>query len=132
LTNYLLYFGIARKAFTTDDFEKLLNQARSRNKHLGITGKLLHCEDSFIQLLEGNQYAVDEIYKSICKDERLIAVKTITTGIATKRYYKDWSMAFAEVTLAEINEIEQCSHPNVGAYIKSSSAIKLLKLLSKS
>lgn len=128
---YLLYFGVARNEFSQQDFEELLVQARSRNELLDITGKLLHCEGTFIQLLEGTEEAVGAVYASITRDERLIAIKTITTGFSEERYYKDWSMDFSEVSLAEINKIENCSHKDVTTYIQSASAIKLLKLLAK-
>lgn len=129
--NYLLYLGIARNQFTDEDLNSLLEQARLRNEFLDITGKLLHCEGTFIQLLEGKKESVDEVYQSITIDDRLIAVKLITTGTTNDRYYKDWSMAFKNVSMQEINELEQCAHPDVAAYIKSASAVKLLKLLAK-
>lgn len=128
---YLLYFGIARKQFTDDDFNSLLEQARSRNDSLDITGKLLHCEGTFMQLLEGKKENVEEVYQSITKDDRLIAIKIITTGGTDERYYKDWSMAFKDVSIEEINELEHCTHTDVATYVKSASAIKLLKLLAR-
>lgn len=129
---YLLYFGVARKEFTTEDFDLLLAQARQRNESLEITGKLIHCEGTFIQILEGTEQAVDAVYASISRDERLVAIKLITTGTATHRNYADWSMAFKDISLKEINELEHCTHPNVAEYIESSSAVKLLKLIAKS
>lgn len=128
---YLLYFGVARREFTPEDFELLLNQARHRNESLAITGKLLHCEGTFIQLLEGPESAVDQVYHSISRDERLVAIKLITTGNASKRNFENWSMAFIEISLQEINELENCTHPNVAEYIENSSAVKLLKLIAK-
>lgn len=128
---YLLYFGIARKKFTLNDFKLLLEQARSRNEKLDITGKLLHCEDTFIQLLEGTKEAVELVYKSITNDERLIAIKVIATGHIKERYYADWDMAFSNITLAEINKLENCDHPNVKEYIESSSAVRLLKVIAR-
>ncbi|MEE1944167.1 BLUF domain-containing protein [Pedobacter sp. KR3-3] len=128
---YLLYFAVASKEFTEADFEELLEQARSRNAFLDITGKLLHCEGTFIQLLEGNKAAVKEVYESIVKDQRLIAIKTMATGHAEERYYSNWSMDFKEVSLAELNKLENCAHEDVAAYIKNASAVKLLKLLAK-
>ena len=128
---YLLYLGIARNQFTDEDFNSLLEQARSRNEFLAITGKLLHCEGTFIQLLEGKKESVDEVYQSITIDDRLIAVKLITSGTASNRHYNDWSMAFKDISMQEINELEHCTHPDVAAYIKSASAVKLLKLLAK-
>lgn len=128
---YLLYFGVASKEFTEPDFVELLEQARSRNAFLDITGKLLYCEGTFIQLLEGAEDVVKEVYASIVNDKRLIAIKTITTGHAEERYYDNWSMDFKEVSLAEINKLENCAHKDVAAYIKTASAVKLLKLLVK-
>lgn len=128
---YLLYLGIARNQFADEDFNSLLEQARLRNEFLDITGKLLHCEGTFIQLLEGKKESVEEVYQSITSDERLIAVKLIITGTANNRYYKDWSMAFKDISMQEINELEHCAHTDVATYVKSASAVKLLKLLAK-
>ncbi len=55
---------------------------------------LLHCEGTFIQLLEGKQVVVKELYETIRNDKRLIAIKLITEGAAEERYYNDWSLAF--------------------------------------
>ncbi|MFD0941386.1 BLUF domain-containing protein [Pedobacter boryungensis] len=129
---YLLYFGVAKNDFTEQDFDVLLEQARSRNHYLGITGKLLHCEGAFIQLLEGLEVAVKEVYDSIRIDERLVAIKKITEGHCEERYYADWTMEFKDVGIEEINKMENCSHPNVTEYVKTASAVKLLKLLAKS
>jgi len=128
---YLLYLGVARNEFNENDFNFLLEQSRSRNKILNVTGKLLHCEGTFLQLLEGKEEQVREVYDSIKIDDRLVAVKLITVGYAKERYYKNWTMAFKDVSLAEINELEKCSHLNVSSYVKNASAIKLLKLLAK-
>lgn len=128
---YLLYYGVEGVKFEQKDFEELLQQARERNKLLGITGKLIYCEGTFIQILEGNKNNVKDVYASIERDQRLIATKLVAEGTAEQRYFKDWSMDFEEVPLTTINELENCTHPNVTAYISNAPAIKLLKLLTK-
>jgi len=128
---YLLYYGVESFGFAQKDFEELLEQARKRNEFLGVTGKLIYCEGTFIQILEGNENNVKEIYASIERDQRLIATKLVAEGTTKQRYFKDWSMDFEEVSLAAINELENCTHPNVTAYINNAPAIKLLKLLTK-
>jgi len=127
---YLLYYGVESFKFEQKDFEELLNQARERNGQLGITGKLIYCEGTFIQVLEGDEHAIKEVYQSIEKDSRLIATKLVAEGLADKRYFKDWSMDFDEVSLDAINELESCNHPNVADYITNAPAVKLLKLLN--
>ena len=128
---YLLYLGVARREFSNENLQLLLEQSRVRNELLDVTGKLIHCEGTFIQLLEGTQQIVEAIYKSIKNDDRLVATKLITIGSSRERYYKNWSMAFKDISLKEINELENCSHLDVSDYIKNASSVKLLKLLAK-
>ena len=127
---YLLYYGIESFAFELKDFNELLAQARERNESLGITGKLIYCEGTFIQVLEGEEQHVNQVYLSIEKDSRLIATKIVAEGPIVKRYFKDWSMDFEQVSLETINELENCNHPNVTTYITNAPAVKLLKLLN--
>lgn len=107
-----------------------MNQATAWNATLDITGKLLYCEGTFIQLLEGHERAVRLVYQSIIKDSRLIAVKKVAEGVAEKRYFDTWSMGYARVSLNEINEFENCAYKNVTDYLNSAPTLKLLKLLA--
>ena len=127
---YLLYYGVESFTFEQKDFEELLAQARKRNEDLGITGKLIYCEGTFIQVLEGEEQHVKEVYQSIENDSRLIATKIVAEGPVGERYFKDWSMDFDQVSLVTINELENCNHPNVTTYITNAPAVKLLKLLN--
>lgn len=128
---YLLYYGVESFRFKQKDFDELLEQARNRNQLLGITGKLVYCEGTFIQVLEGLEKNVKDVYASIQRDHRLVATKLVAEGSVAKRYFKDWSMDFEEVSLTAINELENCTHPNVTEYVTKAPAIKLLKLLTK-
>lgn len=128
---YLLYYGVERAEFDKYGLEALLAQSRSRNGSLEITGKLIYCEGTFIQILEGEEKHVKAVYASIKRDERLVATRVITEGAEKERYFRNWSMDFEEISLANINELENCTHPNVKEYLLKSPAIKLLKLLGK-
>lgn len=127
---YLLYLGIENFPFKGKDFDELLIQARERNELLGITGKLIYCEGTFLQLLEGNETNVKAIYGSIEKDSRLIAAKLISNGTAENRYFEEWSMAFEKVSLKTLAEFEGCTHENVGSYLKNAPVVQLLKILA--
>ena len=128
---YLLYYGVESFKFQQEDFDKLLEQSRERNQSLDVTGKLIYCEGTFIQLLEGNEKNVNDIYKSITIDRRLIGTKLIASGEVKDRYFENWSMDFDQISIATINEFENCTHPNVNTYLSTAPAIKLLKLLTK-
>ena len=88
------------------------------------------CEGIFIQVLEGSEKNVMDVYASIKRDKRLIATKLVTTGTVEQRYFKDWDMAFDQISLNTINELEKCTHPNVSEYLSNAPAIKLLKLFT--
>ena len=128
---YLLYYGVESSKFGEADFDELLSQARERNESLEITGKLIYCEGTFIQVLEGSEKNVMDVYASIKRDKRLIATKVDTTVTVEQRYFKDWDMDFDQISLATINELEKCTLPNVTEYLSNAPAIKLLKLLTK-
>ena len=128
---YLLYYGVESSKFGEADFDELLSQARERNESLEITGKLIYCEGTFIQVLEGSEKNVMDVYASIKTDKRLIATKVVTTGTVEQRYFKDWDMDFDQISPATINELEKCTLPNVTEYLSNAPAIKLLKLLTK-
>ncbi|MGE6219137.1 BLUF domain-containing protein [Nubsella zeaxanthinifaciens] len=128
---YLLYYGIESFKFKQKDFEELLEQARSRNGKLNITGKLIYCEGTFIQILEGKEQDVKNVYASILRDPRMVATKLVTEGNVKARHFEGWNMDFKEISLSTINDFENCTHPDVADYINSAPAIKLLKLLTK-
>lgn len=76
---------------------KLLGQARQRNARLGITGLLLHREDSFFQVLEGAREEVLGLFEQIARDKRHERVETLSEGPIGAREYSDWQMAFIEL-----------------------------------
>lgn len=86
-----------------------LNSAKN-NADKGITGCLLKCEDSFIQLLEGPPEAVEFIFERICRDFRHTDVDLIDLVGAKERMFPDWGMAFlgstGETNLALRDQLE--------------------------
>ena len=90
----LVYISRAVKPFSTDELLELLKQARSRNAYLGITGMLLYKDQSFLQLLEGPESAVEEVYRSIQDDDRHIKMRCLMDSKVEQRAFNRWSMGF--------------------------------------
>jgi hypothetical protein len=87
-----------RKIFSTADLNKLLLGARTRNKALGVSGMLFH-GGTFLQALEGEQRAVNEIFASIASDRRHRDIDVLHRGPGfDQRVFGDWSMGFADFT----------------------------------
>jgi hypothetical protein len=75
----------------------LLGAARTRNRGLGLTGVLLHRQDSFFQVLEGDASAVRQVFESIQRDPRHQRVEVLFEGEIDEREFADWQMGFVEL-----------------------------------
>ena len=94
----LIYVSSATRLMGEDDLIELLDQARNRNERQGVTGMLLYADGNFMQVLEGNEKDVDEIYNKIVNDERNKGHIVIEKESIKKRSFPDWSMGFKNFT----------------------------------
>ena len=101
---FLIYRSEAVENTVDKDLHFLLMQSRDRNKSLAVTGMLLFFENRFLQLLEGSEENVKQVYKSICADARHKNLLVLKEGPANQRLFPDWSMSFRTVSLQEIED----------------------------
>ena len=66
----LLYVSRTPGELTPAALDDILTASRANNALLGITGLLLHIEGGFLQMLEGEERAVRELYARIAADRR--------------------------------------------------------------
>jgi len=108
---YLIYVSSAVQLLLDEELLLLLRQSQTKNLNLGITGMLLYKGGNFMQMLEGEEHTVRELYATIRKDPRHHNVLTIITGSLKARNFKDWSMGFQNMDkIADL--------PNYKYYIK--------------
>jgi Sensors of blue-light using FAD len=67
-------------------------QARRNNPALGITGCLVCRQDLYLQLLEGEDDAIEALYARIEKDDRHLAVSLLSRQTVSARMFPDWAM----------------------------------------
>jgi len=102
----IVYVSAETEPFTHEAIRKLLLKARHNNAEKGITGMLLYHQGSFLQLLEGEQSAVDE------------------------RTFADWSMGYADSTDPFFNSVEGLNDFFEDQHcIKALRSVKARKLL---
>lgn len=94
----LLYVSSA----TSDDLQdeellKILDSSVSNNTKLGITGMLLYSRGTFMQVLEGSEEAINEVYRRICQDPRHHNVQTLYRDKIQHRDFPQWSMGFRKL-----------------------------------
>ncbi len=71
----------------------LFGVARANNKHQHITGALLLADDSFVQVLEGEETAVRALFDQISQDPRHDSVSLLESGDVESRVFARWAMA---------------------------------------
>ncbi len=88
------YSSKARHSFSEQDLDEMLATARIKNKALGLSGLLLYQDGFFLQFLEGQRHAVDDLLQTIEADGRHDAVKLIWRREIEARDFGDWQMGF--------------------------------------
>ena len=90
----LLYVSNTSRHIPGRLLDDILAASRKNNAALGVTGMLLYLDGGFLQVLEGEDAAVSEIYAKIRRDERHWNVKALLDREAP-RSFGTWSMGFA-------------------------------------
>jgi hypothetical protein len=95
----IVYTSTATEHLSCADLNELLLGARNRNKTLGVSGTLVFHGGTFLQALEGEKRAVNEIFASILTDPRHRDIEVLHRGPGfDQRVFGDWSMGFADFT----------------------------------
>lgn len=103
--HYLVYVSSAIKPFSTEELVELLKKARARNSQLDITGMLLYKDGNFIQILEGEKAAVEQLYSEISSDSRHRDTIVIDEGDLPQRQFGEWAMGFRNLDDPELKSV---------------------------
>ena len=103
----LIYHSIAAPNLGLEDVNDILENAREYNLKNNITGFLLCHNNEFIQILEGDEKIVKELYSKISKDNRHSDVKLIAKGVIEKRGFDAWNMGYYGFTNDEKIAVEK-------------------------
>lgn len=101
----ILYLSTANSAFSDKELNELLVVARDQNRLLNISGVLLYINDLFVQVLEGEDDVVDDIFKKISMDPRHKNVLKVYDEPIKESLFDLWSMAFVKTDLNELSEL---------------------------
>ena len=90
----LLYVSHTEPDIAPGALDDLLTSARRNNALMGITGLLLFIDGGFLQILEGEERAVRELYARIANDPRHRDLRLMLDRENPCRAFPDWSMGF--------------------------------------
>lgn len=111
---HLMYVSYARQKFTDLDLTDLLITARQNNKRLGVTGMLIHRDGNFIQVLEGEEHAVKDLYQYIKADPRHAGAIIMSEGDIPARQFDQWAMDFRSFSKNGLFTPEEMAHDKYG------------------
>ena len=98
----LVYVSHEVRPLTTADLDALLEESRRNNARLEVTGMLLYHDGDFMQVLEGEEEAVREIYRRIVADPRHSGILVLDDTPVPDREFAGWWMGFRRVERGEI------------------------------
>ena len=96
-----LYASRATTALTESHIDSILEQSRSNNPMLGLTGILCFTDDVFIQVLEGGRDEVCELFNNIIRDNRHSDVTILAFEEIAQRRFSNWTMG--KVDISKVN-----------------------------
>ena len=102
---YLIYLSSATKPFSDKDLSEILAVSRLNNTSKGITGLLLYNEGDILQVLEGEEESVLNLYANIEADTRHTGVVKMVSGTSKERSFPDWSMGVKTASDSEWGEM---------------------------
>ncbi|MBC7409379.1 MAG: BLUF domain-containing protein [Arcicella sp.] len=103
----LLYSSIAKPDLAGEDILDILKTSQEFNLKYNITGCLLYFDKEFIQILEGDEQSVKNLFSKIKKDIRHTNVNLLLENGKTERVFKNWSMAFNGLSIEDMNNIDR-------------------------
>jgi len=90
----LLYVSNTVDELGLGDLDQVLTASRRNNAMMGITGLLLFIDGGFLQMLEGEERAVRELYTRITSDPRHRNTRLMLDREVPVRAFPEWSMGF--------------------------------------
>lgn len=102
----ITYFSTALESTSEHDIVDIVEFSRIKNARLGITGILLYVNGNIVQVLEGQQELVEDLYKSIQADPRHTDVRTVISHPIAQRLFSHWYMGYETLTTQQYEEVQ--------------------------
>lgn len=100
----LAYMSTTSEPWPRDALLRLLRQARANNRRHDLTGVLLFRNGGFVQLIEGERPAVENLFGKIRADRRHENVTSIWDTESRTRWFAEWSMGFRDLERDPVTE----------------------------
>ncbi len=96
--SHIIYVSSTKNVLSEKALSNLLESFKSNNLKHGITGMLLYHDGNIMQLIEGPQDKIDQLYRNITADERHCGIITLIKEEISTREFGDWSMSYKNIS----------------------------------
>lgn len=103
--HHLIYLSQATRPLSTKALTSLVEQARQANERQQLTGVLVYGNKRFIQLLEGEQAALEAAYARISQDPRHQHLYKVADYPLAARQFTECPLAFQALSPAQFAHI---------------------------
>jgi hypothetical protein len=101
----VVYISQATGTFTESELNDLVEVSRRNNKKHCITGAMLHLENAFIQVIEGEDAAIGQLLEELHTDIRHQNIAVLSDKLAQARNFQNWSMGIVKAAEADRPEV---------------------------
>ena len=112
----VLYVSVADPELGIDGIHSIVSHSQQRNAADGITGIMLYNGSNFLQLIEGDEAAIDACYARIQRDPRHSGVATLREELIAVREFPAWAMRYSLIEQPvenTLNGVRQAGAPRV-------------------
>ena len=106
----LIYASQETRPMSEEDLVRILQGARDKNQQYHVTGMLVYKNGIFLQILEGQDDALETIWEIIQADSRHDNIVEIRNRPIKERDFSDWAMGFTNLSGRDFSSIPGYSH----------------------
>lgn len=103
-----------------EEVASIVSRSIAWNAQIGVTGALIYTGSHFVQALEGDPTALDQLMKSIVADPRHSQVALVHRDQISERRFPDWQMAYR----GPASDLNQTVEELMNAYPDTASAVQ--------
>jgi len=99
----IIYTSQASEQFNKRNLLDLLHTSRGYNTIDNITGVLMHRDGYFLQIIEGEQDVIEDLFQRLNNDTRHENIKMILDRSIESRLFSNWAMGCADFDEPELS-----------------------------
>lgn len=101
----IAYLSSSTGLLSPNELARILSQSQKNNRASGITGILLYFNGNIIQVLEGEEESVNNLYEIIRQDARHTHIVQLYRKPITRRSFPDWLMGYKSLSAIELDHL---------------------------